>query len=324
MDVILVIVGISLLAFTVAMIQIFREYGAVPDTLGVQISHEAGRSCAAHSLANEVIPNALLIVISCKSHSPSLHIVARLLLRLLFCFLPVLLLPLALFVAVFRGLYPAHYAALSAEGSKHAGNKGVRNFVRDSAGYGLAQWTYWSRKQNMLEFARAAGKSIGDLEMQLDFLFKELSEGYKTVLAVLKTTASVKAASDSVLLNFERPADQSEAVKKKRVSYGQTYYDRYAGAASRPGNGGNTMTGNELRQQVCNIINGWIGATKGSAKHLEILSTYNGHAPLARGYKMQVNDAYCATTVSAAYIKAGIAAWFGFRLSLRSYCPLLR
>ena len=94
-------------------------------------------------------------------------------------------------------------------------NGSYSNFIRDSAGYGLAQWTYWSRKQNMLEFARAAGKSIGDLEMQLDFLFKELSEGYKTVLAVLKTTASVKAASDSVLLNFERPADQSEAVKKK-------------------------------------------------------------------------------------------------------------
>lgn len=115
------------------------------------------------------------------------------------------------------------------------------NFVRDSAGYGLAQWTFWSRKQNMLEFARAAAKSIGDLEMQLDFLFKELSEGYKGVLATLKTTASVKAASDSVLLNFERPADQSNAVKTKRAGYGQTYYDKYAGTTSKPGNGGNSM-----------------------------------------------------------------------------------
>ena len=115
------------------------------------------------------------------------------------------------------------------------------NFVKDSAGYGLAQWTYWSRKQNMLAFARAAGKSIGDLEMQLDFLFKELSEGYKGVLNTLKTTGSVRAASDSVLLNFERPADQSEAVKTKRAGYGQTYYDKYAGAASKPGNGGNGM-----------------------------------------------------------------------------------
>ena len=34
------------------------------------------------------------------------------------------------------------------------------NFVHDSAGYGLAQWTYWSRKQNLLAFARTAGKSI--------------------------------------------------------------------------------------------------------------------------------------------------------------------
>lgn len=198
-------------------------------------------------------------------------------------------------------------------------NGSYSNFVQDSAGYGLAQWTYWSRKQNMLEFARAAGKSIGDLEMQLDFLFKELSEGYKTVLATLKAATTVKAASDSVLLNYERPADQSEAVKKKRASYGQTYYDRYAGAASKPGNGGNTMTGNELRQQVCNIINGWIGATKGSTKHLEILSTYNDHKPLARGYKVQVNDAYCATATSAAYIKAGIADYTGTECGVENY-----
>lgn len=37
------------------------------------------------------------------------------------------------------------------------------NFVHDKAGYGLAQWTYWSRKQALLDFARAVGKSIGDL-----------------------------------------------------------------------------------------------------------------------------------------------------------------
>ena len=29
-------------------------------------------------------------------------------------------------------------------------NGSYTNFVHDSAGYGLAQWTYWSRKQNML------------------------------------------------------------------------------------------------------------------------------------------------------------------------------
>lgn len=74
------------------------------------------------------------------------------------------------------------------------------NFGGDRAGYGLAQWTYPTRKAALLSFAKAAKKSIGDLEMQLDFLIKELSEGYKGVLAVLRTTTSVREASDAVLL----------------------------------------------------------------------------------------------------------------------------
>lgn len=102
------------------------------------------------------------------------------------------------------------------------------NFGNDRAGYGLAQWTYPSRKAALLAYAKAAGKSIGDLEMQLGFLMQELSTGYKTVLNVLRTTVSVREASDIVLLQFERPADQSEARRKQRAEYGQKYFDKYA------------------------------------------------------------------------------------------------
>lgn len=107
------------------------------------------------------------------------------------------------------------------------------NFVKDSAGYGLAQWTYWSRKQNLLNFAQAAKKSIADLQMQLDFLWKEI-QGYTSVMKVLKSATSVREASDAVLTGYERPADQSEAAKVKRASYGQTYYDKYAPKAEAP------------------------------------------------------------------------------------------
>lgn len=104
------------------------------------------------------------------------------------------------------------------------------NFVRDGVGYGICQWTYWSRKQNLLNYAKSVGKSIGDLEMQLDFMWKELSEGYSTsVLSVLKTATSILQASNVVLTKYERPADQSTTVQNKRASYGQTYYDKYAG-----------------------------------------------------------------------------------------------
>ena len=102
------------------------------------------------------------------------------------------------------------------------------NFGNDRAGYGLAQWTYPSRKAALLAYAKAAGKSIGDLEMQLGFLMQELSAGYKTVLNILRTTVCVREASDIVLLQFERPADQSEARRKQRAEYGQKYFDKYA------------------------------------------------------------------------------------------------
>ena len=107
-------------------------------------------------------------------------------------------------------------------------NGSYSNFVRDSVGYGLAQWTYWSRKQALLNFAKASGKSIGDLIMQLDFLWKELSESYPGVLAVLRAATSVLEASNAVLLNFEKPASQSKDVQKKRAEYGQRYYDQFA------------------------------------------------------------------------------------------------
>lgn len=105
-----------------------------------------------------------------------------------------------------------------------------QNFVKDKAGYGLAQWTFWSRKQNLLNFARATGKSIGDLEMQLDFLWKELSESYPCVVQTLCSATSVLEASNAVLLQFERPADQSVAVQKKRAGFGQGFYKRFANA----------------------------------------------------------------------------------------------
>ena len=103
------------------------------------------------------------------------------------------------------------------------------NFANDKAGYGLAQWTYPTRKQNMLTFHKKKGKSIGDLETQLEFLMQELSNSYKTsVLDVLINAKSVLEASNAVLLKFERPADQSVTVQNKRAEYGKGYYDKYA------------------------------------------------------------------------------------------------
>lgn len=108
------------------------------------------------------------------------------------------------------------------------------NFVKDSAGYGLAQWTYWSRKQALLEYAKSVGKSICDFDMQMEFLWKELSTGYKSTLNALKAATSVADASTYVLIHYEAPADQGETVQAKRASYGEKYYSAYHTVIEEP------------------------------------------------------------------------------------------
>ena len=77
---------------------------------------------------------------------------------------------------------------------------------------------------------------MGDVETQVDFLLRELAGSFKSVFSLLKTTKDVRAASDAVLLQFERPRDQSEAARARRAGYGKTYFDRYAPAdTSGPG-----------------------------------------------------------------------------------------
>lgn len=93
----------------------------------------------------------------------------------------------------------------------------------------LPSGPFWSRKQNLFNFARQCSKSIGDLDMQLDFLWKELTEGYASLVRTLQSAATIRIASDAVLVQFERPADQSETAKARRASYGQKYFDQYAG-----------------------------------------------------------------------------------------------
>lgn len=98
-------------------------------------------------------------------------------------------------------------------------------FCEDKAGFGLAQWSSTGRKQALFEMRK--GRSIGDLDLQLEFLWYELSTSYKNVLKVLKNANSVKQASDYVLTKFERPKIQTDDVKKLRAKYGEDILNKF-------------------------------------------------------------------------------------------------
>ena len=103
------------------------------------------------------------------------------------------------------------------------------SFVTDGAGYGLAQWTYSSRKAALLGWAKDYGCSIGYLGVQVDFLLYELRIWFHKVWDKLRSTDSVREASDCVLLQFERPANQSADNCARRAALGQEFYDKFAG-----------------------------------------------------------------------------------------------
>lgn len=126
------------------------------------------------------------------------------------------------------------------------------NFAADHAGYGLAQWTYHTRKAALLTFAKQCGKSIGDLDMQLKFLCKELSEDYPSVWSLLKNTDNVQEAAHSVMLDFERPADVSDAAKAKRTEYAMKYYREFA----ESGSSAECRTDKPVAELVAEVLDG--------------------------------------------------------------------
>lgn len=94
-------------------------------------------------------------------------------------------------------------------------------------GYGLCQWTSPNRKAGLYDRAKSKGVSIGNLENQLEFLIYQLKNNYPSVYKALTGGSSIQQASDSVLKNFECPANWSSH-SATRVGYSKEYYNLYA------------------------------------------------------------------------------------------------
>ena len=97
------------------------------------------------------------------------------------------------------------------------------NFINDSAGYGLAQWTYSSRKKGLYEASVDQGKSISDLGVQLPYLDKELNSYGLT--SKIKNNNSVNEVSDTILRDFEKPANLNYNARRQMS---QAIYNQYA------------------------------------------------------------------------------------------------
>ena len=103
------------------------------------------------------------------------------------------------------------------------------NFVRDTAGYGLCQWTFWSRKQGLLDRARTRGVSIGNLEMQLEYMYSEMSSAVKRYLKnVPNTEQGAYDAAHYFCTYYEKPANTEKAAVIRGNLAQNTYWPEYS------------------------------------------------------------------------------------------------
>ena len=102
-------------------------------------------------------------------------------------------------------------------------------FIDSQRGYGLAQWTYWSRKQALWDFAHSKGKSIGDTDVQIEYLCKEFDDGLMTYpLGKLKSCQSPTDAAIIILLNFERPDPSRRQIEiQHRTQNAVVWYETF-------------------------------------------------------------------------------------------------
>lgn len=80
------------------------------------------------------------------------------------------------------------------------------DFKNDQKGFGLAQWTYFTRKAALYDFWKAKGGSIGDEGLQVAFALLELRSDFSGLMTELQTSNDLYECTKDVCWKFENPA----------------------------------------------------------------------------------------------------------------------
>ena len=107
------------------------------------------------------------------------------------------------------------------------GTISMEQFAHDSYGYGLCQWTYYTRKQNLYNIAKGNDVSIGDEEIQCKFCLWELSHEHIGLYQFLCVTENLPEATKRICAEYERPAVNNYA---DRINQAQRFFNLLAGS----------------------------------------------------------------------------------------------
>lgn len=103
-------------------------------------------------------------------------------------------------------------------------------------GYGIAQWTYPARKENLKIFAETdpAGRGASDITLQLDFAYHEMTDASPNdVLEALLAVNDVTQATVTFHNKFEGSNDNASQIQE-RVNDAKKYFNLYKDSTSSP------------------------------------------------------------------------------------------
>lgn len=186
------------------------------------------------------------------------------------------------------------------------------NFVRDGFGFGIYQLTFYTRKQNFLNYVRARNGSIGDLKLQVGFMFWEFQNYFAGIWNQMKSSHNLYDLTKELLEKWENPYEQVENLRV-RYGYAQIWINKVKDFKEV----NNTMTQNEAIEKVLDLAKGEIGyheqgdnVTKYAAYLDSIAGFYNGPK---NGF------AWCDVYVDYLFVKS-----FGADIGRRMVCQPLQ
>ncbi len=117
-------------------------------------------------------------------------------------------------------------------------------------GFGLVQWTTGGRQKGLVTLSNTSPKrSITDMNLQLDYVWKEVTTSYKATLQALVSTKDLSPEQAAIIvhgrtpkvandprfsiaprLGYEASNDTAEAVMANRAAYARNYYEAFKGS----------------------------------------------------------------------------------------------
>lgn len=125
--------------------------------------------------------------------------------------------------------------------------------VDGTTGYGLCQWTYNTRQQGLADLAKSYNKKSSDLVVQLDYMMKEVQQGYTSCLpSGLNACKTPEDAATKWCNEFENPGVPH---LEERTNWARKIFEAKGVGITKLTYDGNTVSG----------IKGVVGSAGGSS-----------------------------------------------------------